>query len=86
MGAQAWWPYVWGALGGIGVLLAYYGLRRVTDKASSSTFGIVALISFLSRTSASRSTFGSVARYASTAGESLFEVLGMKLTASASES
>lgn len=27
------WPYVWGALGGLGVLFAYYGLRRLTDKA-----------------------------------------------------
>lgn len=33
MGAQPWWPYVWGAIGGIGVLLVYYGLRRVMDKA-----------------------------------------------------
>lgn len=33
MAAQAWWPYFWGALGGLGVLLVYYGLRRVTDKA-----------------------------------------------------
>ena len=35
MSAQTWWPYVWGALGGLGILLAYYGLRRVTDKARS---------------------------------------------------
>jgi hypothetical protein len=33
MGSETTWPYVWGALGGIGVLLAYYGLRRLTDKA-----------------------------------------------------
>ena len=33
MAAQAWWPYALGALGGLGVLLVYYGLRRVTDKA-----------------------------------------------------
>jgi hypothetical protein len=26
------WPYVWGALGGVGVLLAYYGMRRLLDK------------------------------------------------------
>lgn len=32
MSAQTWWPYLWGVLGGIGVLLIYYGLRRVTDK------------------------------------------------------
>jgi hypothetical protein len=31
--AQSWWPYAWGALGGLGVLVAFYGLRRVTDKA-----------------------------------------------------
>jgi len=30
--AQSWLPYVWGALGGFGVLAAFYGLRRVTDK------------------------------------------------------
>ena len=35
MSAQTWWPYAWGALGGLGVLLAYYGLRRVMDKARS---------------------------------------------------
>jgi len=33
MAAETWWPYVWGALGGIGVLLVYYGLRRVMEKA-----------------------------------------------------
>lgn len=32
MSAQTWWPYAWGALGGLGVLVAFYGLRRVTDK------------------------------------------------------
>jgi tetrahydromethanopterin S-methyltransferase subunit D len=31
MAAQEWWPYVWGALGGIGVLLVYYGLKRVRE-------------------------------------------------------
>jgi len=31
--APVWLPYAWGALGGLGVLLAYYGLRRVMDKA-----------------------------------------------------
>lgn len=25
-------PYVYGGLGGVGVLLAYYGFRRATDK------------------------------------------------------
>jgi hypothetical protein len=29
----ATWPYVWGALGGLGVLLAFHGMRRLTDKA-----------------------------------------------------
>lgn len=29
-GAAAWLPYVYGALGGAGILLVYYGLRRVT--------------------------------------------------------
>ena len=33
MAAQSWWPYLWGALGGLGVLLIYYGLRRIMDKA-----------------------------------------------------
>jgi hypothetical protein len=32
MSAQSWWPYLWGALGGIGILLVFYGLRRVMDK------------------------------------------------------
>ncbi len=32
MNAHAWWPYAWGALGGFGVLVVFYGLRRVTDK------------------------------------------------------
>jgi hypothetical protein len=32
MSAQSWWPYVWGALGGTGVLLTYYGIRRVRDR------------------------------------------------------
>ncbi|MBL8662847.1 MAG: hypothetical protein JNM29_08475 [Candidatus Odyssella sp.] len=32
MNTQTWLPYVWGALGGFGVLAAFYGLRRVTDK------------------------------------------------------
>jgi len=27
-----WWPYVWGALGGLGLLLVYYGITRVRDK------------------------------------------------------
>jgi len=33
MGSQPWFPYLWGVLGGLGVLLIYYGLRRLTDKA-----------------------------------------------------
>jgi hypothetical protein len=33
MAAEPWFPYLWGALGGLGVLLIYYGLRRLTDKA-----------------------------------------------------
>jgi hypothetical protein len=33
LSAPSWWPYAWGALGGLGVLLVYYGLRRVMDKA-----------------------------------------------------
>lgn len=32
MSGESWWPYAWGALGGCGVLIAFYGLRRVTDK------------------------------------------------------
>ena len=32
MSAQNWWPYLWGTLGGLGVLLVFYGLRRVMDK------------------------------------------------------
>lgn len=32
MSGQSWWPYLWGALGGVGVLLVYYGLRRIMDK------------------------------------------------------
>lgn len=32
MSAQSWWPYAWGALGGLGVLLTFHGLRRVMDK------------------------------------------------------
>ncbi len=32
MSAQSWWPYLWGALGGLGVVLAFYGLRRVRDR------------------------------------------------------
>jgi hypothetical protein len=32
-----WWPYLWGALGGIGVLLVYYGVKRVRDKARSES-------------------------------------------------
>jgi hypothetical protein len=28
----AWLPYVLGALGGLGVLLAYYGLKRVSAR------------------------------------------------------
>ena len=33
MSAQPWFPYVFGALGGVGVLLVYYGLKRIADKA-----------------------------------------------------
>ncbi len=29
-------PYVYGGLGGVGVLLVYYGFRRVTDKERTS--------------------------------------------------
>ena len=32
MSGQQWWPYLWGALGGLGVLMVFYGLRRVTDR------------------------------------------------------
>jgi len=32
MAAQSWWPYIWGALGGLGVLLVFYGLRRIRDR------------------------------------------------------
>jgi hypothetical protein len=28
---NAWLPYLWGALGGLGILLAYYGYRAVAD-------------------------------------------------------
>lgn len=38
MSAEIWLPYVWGALGGIGVLLAFYGLRRVTDKSLPESY------------------------------------------------
>jgi hypothetical protein len=38
MSAQSWWPYAWGALGGIGVLLTFYGLRRVMDKTLPDSF------------------------------------------------
>jgi len=37
MSAQPWFPYLLGALGGLGVLLVYYGLKRVTDKARPDT-------------------------------------------------
>lgn len=33
MAAQPWFPYLLGALGGLGVLLVYYGLKRITAKA-----------------------------------------------------
>ena len=33
MSNPVWLPYAWGTLGGLGILLAYYGLRRVMDKA-----------------------------------------------------
>lgn len=29
-------PYVWGAVGGLGVLLAYYGFKRATDGAGAA--------------------------------------------------
>jgi len=32
MSGHQWWPYLWGALGGLGVLMVFYGLRRVADK------------------------------------------------------
>lgn len=38
MSAQSWWPYAWGALGGLGVLVAFYGLRRVTDKSLPDSY------------------------------------------------
>lgn len=38
MNAQSWWPYVWGALGGFGVLAAFYGLRRVTDRSLPDSY------------------------------------------------
>ncbi|MCW5773691.1 MAG: hypothetical protein KIT16_18760 [Rhodospirillaceae bacterium] len=37
MGTEQWLPYAWGALGGLGVLLGYYGLRRVADRARPET-------------------------------------------------
>ena len=38
MSAHSWWPYLWGALGGFGVLLAFYGLRRVTDRSLPQSY------------------------------------------------
>ena len=38
MAALSWGPYVWGALGGAGVLLVFYGLRRVTDKSLPESY------------------------------------------------
>lgn len=43
MSAQSWWPYAWGALGGLGVLLVFYGVRRVRDKTLPDSFRKAAL-------------------------------------------
>ncbi len=30
-------PYLWGALGGLGVLVAYYGFKRVADMSAAAS-------------------------------------------------